>query len=170
MEDGFADLTMAQIASRMNCSLRTLYGLAPRKDALQLMVMDRRLRRIGRQAMSAVTPDLDPLAALRAYLSAATTAVGPTTEDFARTFDAVPGAARLTHEHGNYVIAVTRKLLERAIDAGQIRPVDSGALALVLGGLGGFFARPQVMPLIERSPKDAADSIMDILLRGLERP
>ncbi|MFP6662594.1 MAG: hypothetical protein VCC00_00120, partial [Deltaproteobacteria bacterium] len=28
-EPGFATLTMAEIAAQMNCSLRTLYGIAP---------------------------------------------------------------------------------------------------------------------------------------------
>ncbi|MEM7412768.1 MAG: TetR/AcrR family transcriptional regulator [Myxococcota bacterium] len=168
VEDGFAGLTMAQLAARMNCSLRTLYGLAPSKDALQLMVMDRRLHRIGRAAMTAVAPDLDALSALRAYLQATNLAIGPTTETFARSFDAVPGADRLMNQHGNYVIAVTRTLLDRAIEAGQIQPVDTGALALVLGGLGGFFARPQVIPLIAGSPQHTADAILEILIRGLE--
>ena len=31
-----ADLTMAEIASLLNCSLRTLYGIAPSKDELLL--------------------------------------------------------------------------------------------------------------------------------------
>ena len=39
VHEGFARLTMAQLAARVNCSLRTLYGLAPRKDALLLMVI-----------------------------------------------------------------------------------------------------------------------------------
>ena len=36
---GFAELTMAQMAARVNCSLRTLYGIAPGKDALVLAVV-----------------------------------------------------------------------------------------------------------------------------------
>jgi len=169
VQDGFAELTMAQLAAVVNCSLRTLYGLAPRKDTLLLLVIDRRLHRIGRAAMHAIEPGMDPLTALRAYLEAATTAVGPATESFARKLAAVPGAARLTTEHGNYVIAVTQRLLERARDEGLIQPVDTTALALVLGGLGGFFSRPSVIPRLEASPKDASDAIMAILLRGLAR-
>ena len=49
-EEGLADLTMAEIAARVNCSLRTLYGISPRKEELVLAVVDRRLRRIGRAA------------------------------------------------------------------------------------------------------------------------
>jgi AcrR family transcriptional regulator len=169
MQDGFAELTMAQLAARVNCSLRTLYALAPRKDALLLMVIDRRLHRIGRAAMAAIEPGMDALTALRAYLEAATTAVAPTTVAFARQLATVPGAAQLTNAHANYVTAVTERLLERAVAERQIEPVDTSALALVLGGLGVFFARPRVIPRLAASPKATADAILAIVLRGLAR-
>ena len=169
MQDGFAELTMAQLAARVNCSLRTLYALAPRKDTLLLMVIDRRLHRIGRAAMAAIEPGMDALTALRAYLEAATVAVAPTTEAFARKLATVPGAARLTNAHANYVTAVAERLLERAVSERQIEPVDTSALALVLGGLGVFFSRPQILPLLAASPKATADAILAIVLRGLAR-
>jgi AcrR family transcriptional regulator len=169
MQDGFAELTMAQLAARVNCSLRTLYALAPRKDALLLSVIDRRLHRIGRAAMAAIEPEMDALTALRAYLEAATIAVAPTTEAFARKLATVPGAAQLTNAHANYVTAVTERLLERAVAEGQIEPVDTGALALVLGGLGLFFSRPGVLPRLQASPKTTTDAILAIVLRGLAR-
>jgi len=167
VQDGFAALTMAQLAARVNCSLRTLYALAPRKESLLLMVIDRRLHRIGRAALTAIEPGMDALTALRAYLEAATTAVAPTTEAFARQFAAVPGAARLTQAHANYVTAVTEQLLERAVAERSIAPVDTRALALVLGGLGAFFARPRVLAQLAGSPKTTADAILAIVLRGL---
>jgi AcrR family transcriptional regulator len=169
VEGGFAELTMAQLAARVNCSLRTLYGLAPSKDELLLTVVDRRLHRIGRAAASVVEPDMDPLTALRAYLRATNEAVGPTTEVFSREFSAVPGGTRLTNEHGNYIIAVTRRLLDLAVDDGLIQPVDTVALSLVLGGLGSYFSRPEIIPLIRESPKATADAIIDVILRGLDR-
>jgi AcrR family transcriptional regulator len=168
VQEGFAELTMAQLASRVNCSLRTLYGLAPSKDALLLTVIDRRLHRIGRAAAAAIEPEMDPLTALRAYLRATNVAVGPTTESFARELAAVPGATALANEHANFIIAVTGKLLEGAVKEGLIEPVDTGALSLVLGGLGSYFSRPQVIPRIQASPEETADAILEIILRGLQ--
>ncbi len=167
VEDRFAELTMAQLAARTNCSLRTLYGIAPSKDALLLLLVDRRLRRIGRSALEVIDPSMDALSALRAYLRATTGALGPSTESMARELASVPGGKRLIREHGGYVVAVTRRLLEQALEEGRIQPVDTCALALVLGGLGSYFSRPQVIPRIRVPPKEAADSIMEIILRGL---
>jgi AcrR family transcriptional regulator len=164
---GFAELTMAQIAARVNCSLRTLYGISPSKDELVLTVVDRRLRRIGRRAIDAADDRLSPLTALRAYLRAANEAVQPTTTAFAREFADVPGAQRLLDAHEAYVVAVTRSLLERAVAEGEIAPSDTSALAHVLGRLGREFSRPDAPAT--PSPGETANGITEIVLRGLER-
>jgi AcrR family transcriptional regulator len=164
---GFGALTMAQIAARVNCSLRTLYEISPSKDALVLTVVDRRLHRIGRAAIASLDVSQSPLAALRAYLQAANEAVQPTTAAFARDFAGVPGAKQLLDQHEAYVIAVTRSLLERAAAAGEIRPIDTAAVAYVLGGLGREFSRRAVEEGGSGSAKTNADAVAEIVLRGL---
>lgn len=166
-DDGFAHLTMAELAARANCSLRTLYELAPSRDELVLTVVDRNLWRVGRRAMPAIRPDMAPLDAIRAYLEAATVAVGGTTEAFARDLATVPAAQRLSDEHSDYLVAVTRCLLDLAVERGDVADVDTGAVARVVAGLGRDFARPDVLPLLRSSPKAAADAVVDIVLRGL---
>ena len=44
---------MADLAARLNCSLRTLYGLARSREELVLMAIDRNLWAIGRSARTA---------------------------------------------------------------------------------------------------------------------
>jgi len=166
---GFADLTMAQMAARVNCSLRTLYEISPSKDELVLTVVDRRLHRIGRAAIASLGDSLSPLAALRAYLQAANEAVQPTTAAFARDFAGVPGAKPLLDAHEAYVIAVTRSLLDRARAEGEIRPVDTAAVAYVLGGLGREFSRREVQEGGTGSAKANADAVAEIVLRGLAK-
>ena len=168
-KEGLSDLTMAEIAARVNCSLRTLYGIAPSRDELVLTVVDRSLHRIGRAAIGALDASMSPLDALRAYLRAAHEAVQPTTAAFAREFVGVPGADRLVDAHQGYVTAVTQSLLDRAVAERQIAPVDTASLAHVLGSLGREFARPEIAELADASPKATADAISDVILRGLER-
>jgi AcrR family transcriptional regulator len=167
--EGFGDLTMAEIAAEVNCSLRTLYGIAPSKEELVLAVVDRRLRRIGRAAVEPLRASMSPLEAVRAYLQAANEAVQPSTVAYARELADIPGASRLLDAHERYVIAVTRSLLDRAVAEKQIPPVDTAAVAHVLGGLGREFARPDVAALAGAPPKATADAIAEIILRGLAR-
>jgi AcrR family transcriptional regulator len=164
---GFADLTMAGLAARLHCSLRTPYALAPSRDELVLIVVDRSLWRTGRVARDAIGHDLAPLDAVRAYLEAATVAVSGWTETFARDLAAVPAAQQLASEHNEYLFAVTRTLLDLAVERGDIPDVDTAAVSRVLAGLGGFFSRPDIIPTLRSSPKEAADEVVDLVLRGL---
>lgn len=167
VDQGLADLTMAEIAAQVNCSLRTLYEISPSKDELVLAVADRRLRRIGRAAIEGLDADMAPLDALRTYLRAANEAVRPSAAAFTRDFADVPGADRILDGHEGYLMGVTRSLLDRAVTEGQIRPVDTAAVAHVLGGLGREFAQPKMHRQIAGSPKETADEIAEIILRGL---
>lgn len=168
-EDGFAHLTMAELAGRLNCSLRTLYALAPSRDELVLAVVDRNLWRVGRGARDAVGPAMSPLEALRSYLEAATYAVSSITEAFARDLAAVPAAQRINDGHDRYLFNVIRALLELAVEQGEVSDdVDTAAVALVLGGLGRRFSQPDVIPMLASSPKEAADDVVDLVLRGLK--
>jgi AcrR family transcriptional regulator len=168
--EGLADVTMAQIAARVNCSLRTLYGISPSKDELVLTVTDRRLHRIGRAAIASLDPDLPPLEALRAYLAAANEAVRTEQGAMVRSFLDLPGAKRLFDSHENYLTGIVQSLLDRAVTQGDIAPLDTAAVAHVLGGLGQEFSRSSVHPVIEKSPKQTANDLTKIILRGLERP
>jgi AcrR family transcriptional regulator len=167
VQEGLADLTMAEIAARVGCSLRTLYGIAPSKDELLLTVVDRRLRRIGRAAIEALDPDHTPLDALRTYLAAANTAVQPEAVAMSSDLAKVAGASRLLSAHESYLVAVAQSLLDRAVAEGQIAPVDTAAVAHVLGGLGREFGRPEVAEIAQGSPKETADAITELILQGL---
>jgi AcrR family transcriptional regulator len=166
---GFADLTMAELASRLNCSLRTLYALAPSRDELVLISVDRQLWRIGRMAREAIVDDLAPLEAMRAYLEAATLAVSGWSDAFARDLARMPAAQDLAASHTAYLFEVTRSLLDLAVERGDVASqVDTAAVAWTLAGLGRFFARPDVVHTLASSPKHAADGVVDIVVRGLE--
>lgn len=164
---GFAAFTMAELAARLNCSLRTLYSLAPSRDELVLIVVDRSLWRTGRNARAAIEPGMAPLDALRAYLAAAMEAISGWTQTFARDLTSVPAARRLSAGHDAYLFAVTKTLLDLAVEHGDVAPVDTAGVAHVLAGLGTELTRPEVYATLQSTPKQAADTIVAVILRGL---
>lgn len=164
----FAEVTMAETAKLANCSLRTLYEIAPSKDELIQIVLDRRLHRIGREAMQALELEGSPLTRLRAYLEATNLAVQPTTAAFSRDFSRKPAARRLIDSHGAYIIAITQALLDEAVEESEIPPMNTAVLAHVLGGLGAEFSRSQVKETLSGSPKEAADFVASIIFAGLQ--
>lgn len=169
-DEGFAHLTMADLAALLNCSLRTLYGLAPSRDELVLAVVDRNLRSVGRTARDAIRSDMLPLEAIRAYLEAANVAVAGTTEAFARDLAALPAGQRLRDRHSDYLVDVTRRLLDLAVERGDVADLDTAAVARVMASLGRDFAQLDVFTTLRSTPKEAADTVLDLLLRGLTSP
>jgi len=165
--EGLADLTMAEIAALVSCSLRTLYGIAPSKDELLLTVVDRRLRCIGRAAIEALHASMRPLDALRTYLQAANAAVQPEALALSADLAKVAGAGRLFDAHETYLTAVTQSLLDQAVADAEIAPVDTAAVAHVLAGLGREFAQPEIAEIAQAPPKETADAIAEIILQGL---
>jgi AcrR family transcriptional regulator len=166
--DGFAELTMAEIAARAGCSLRTLYALAPSRDELVLIVVDRQLWRIGGGAQRIIA-ELPPLDAIRSYLRAAHEAVGRATDAWSRDLATVPAVRALVDSHNQYLVDVTRILLDTAAARGDIGDADTAAVARVLAGLGRSFADPDVARTLRSSPRQAADEAVEIILRGLAR-
>ena len=158
---------MSEIASKVNCSLRTLYEIAESKDELVLIVIDRNLRKVGRSAIEIINPRMVPLEAIRLYLEAATIAVENTTEEFARDLEVVPSAQKLSKDHSDYLVAITRSLLDLAVEREDIADVDTAAVARVVAGLGRDFAHVDVMKDLRSSPKAAADGMLEIIMRGL---
>jgi AcrR family transcriptional regulator len=167
LRGGFADVTMAEIAKRAGCSMRTLYGIAPSKDALVLALLDRRLHRIGREAIRALDLEEPPLERLRAYLRATNLAVQPNTAAFSNDFARVPGAPALNEAHAAYVVAITRALLDEAVAEQQIGEINTAAVAHILGRLGNDFSRPSLQNIISGAPQTTADAIAEIIFAGL---
>ena len=120
--------------------------------------------------MAAVHPDMTPLQAIRTYLRAANMAVANTTEAFAQDLGAVPTAQRLSDDHSAYLVAITRCLLNLAVERGDIDDVDTAAMARLMAGVGRDFSRAEVVASLRWSPKDSANQALDVILHGLTAP
>ncbi|WP_420419862.1 TetR/AcrR family transcriptional regulator [Pacificispira sp.] len=162
-----SDLTMANVAALLNCSMRSLYNLAQSKDELFLLVADRKLRQVGRQAMQQIDGTLPPMTALRLYLESTNKAVQPDSLVLRRNLASLAGGRELGESHRNFIIQITTKLLDRALENGDIKRVDTHATAMVLGGLGRMFSQAEIAETLEASPQETARQMIDIILDGL---
>ena len=86
LEKGIPELTMSELASRLKISLRTLYEIAPSKDALITMTVDNILRKLGKDALDEIASIQSPFKKLQKYLSAVNQAVGPKFDKFIRDY------------------------------------------------------------------------------------
>ena len=67
LEEGFGGISVRELAASVGCSRRTLYELAPSKDELVLVVLDRFLHRVGRTALDAIDREQPYADRIRSY-------------------------------------------------------------------------------------------------------
>ena len=66
--EGFSQLTMDQVAARLNCSKRTLYALAASKEQLAVLAVRHFFRRATEQVEAAIAATRNPARRVTRYL------------------------------------------------------------------------------------------------------
>ena len=169
LSEGFSSVTVTQLAASVGCSRRTLYELAPSKDALVLIVLDRFLHRVGRSALNNVDPNKSIAEQVRSYINGALE-LQRLTAAFADDLADDPAARRLLDRHFRYVMSVSESLIERGIGAGEFRSVSPGVAAGMLAGSGLYFSQPGILDDVGMTRDEASHEMTDIVLRSLLHP
>ena len=133
LAEGFAHLTLDQMAGRLRCSKTTLYALAGSKDQLAVRVVGHFFRRCTTLVEARVTARRAPRRRLEAYLEAIAEALEPASRQFI-TDVAAFGPTRQTYRD-NAVAAAARvcTLLEDAAAARAIATVDATFVSTWVG-------------------------------------
>ena len=168
LEKGVPDLTMSEIASRLKISLRTLYEIAPSKDQLILMTMDKILIKLGKFALDSVSEIQSPIEKLEKYLFIVNQAVGPKFNTFLKDIEKINGSQKMADYHESFISNYTQKLLNDAIKMHEIKNIDTKAFSILLGGIGREFLKEKNRYLISTSPEESANSITSIILNGIK--
>lgn len=167
IKEGYHQLTMSQIANRLKVSLRTLYEIAPKKEDLLLIAVDRLLFKIGAEAQKAINTDDGPLEKLKLFLHK-TNEVNDILV-FTEDFDKIQGARALIDSHVNYVVNLTKNMLDEAIKAGEINKIDTSWMSLVLaGGLTSETHRKYLKKGSKAVAADSAKEMIEIVFKGLK--
>ncbi len=169
LTEGFSSVTVAQLAKSVGCSRRTLYELAPSKDSLVLIVLDRFLHRVGRTALNTVDTDAPIAEQVRSYINGALE-LQRLTAAFADDLADDPAARRLLDRHFRYVMSVSESLIARGIEAGEFRDVSPGVAAGMLAGSGLYFSQPGILDDVGMTRDEASLEMTDIVLRSLAQP
>mgnify|MGYP006424184905 FL=1 len=169
LEQGIANLTMSDIASKLKVSLRTLYEIAPSKEDLITTTMDRILTNIGREALSNMKNVKSPLERLRIYMRIGNEAAGPKLQKFDGDLDKIKGAKEMIDFHQNYFISFIKSLLDEAQAANEIREIDTQAVAITLGGIARELSIPDNKKSLEDLPEKSSNMVTDLILESLNQ-
>jgi len=167
VDEGFASLTVGDLAARLKCSRSTLYSLAPSKDELVLVVVDRRLRRIGRIKRQRLDELTDPAEKLQMVIASEHLHVQRTSLRFSEDVARTPAVQRLIADHLRYGVAQLRDVIEEGIAAGRFRRVHSRIVAEVIDVGLERIQRPEVLRETGLEFDAAATELIELLLSGL---
>ena len=166
MRDGeLAKLTIGDMATRLECSRRALYELAPSKEQLVLLVLDRVMHRIGEIVLRTIDLDASATTQLRQYATASlgyvwrTSAISDLSE--------VEGAERVREIHHRFAGTLFERIVNTGIDRGEFRPVNASVAAAVMLASAVRFGDPEVLDDMGISLEDAIDDMLNLVLGGL---
>lgn len=170
LREGFRRVTVGELAARMRCSRRTLYELAPSKEALFMAVLDRVLTRIdvtGRDAADAA----DGLGAkITALIEPGLSLLADATSAFFADIASHPRAARRLRRHQDARQRALCELIERGVRDGECRPVHGDLAAHAVLSTYRAITEPEFLSRVDLSLGEAVAETRDLFLHGLLHP
>lgn len=175
LADGFAHLTLDEIAGRLHCSKSTLYTLAPSKDELVVAAV-RHFFRAATDAVDAADRAASDAGGervtarrLSAYLGAVGEALAPASEPFVSDLAAYE-PTRLVYERNTAAAAErVRAIVDDGARAGDVRDVHATFVADVAASV---MVSIQTRALARRTGLDDATAyreLADLLTRAVTR-
>jgi AcrR family transcriptional regulator len=166
MRSGFASFTIGDLASEVGCSRRTLYELAPSKEQLVLIVIDRRLHRMGRSALDSIDSAMPLLEQVRQYIKGGLDFLmfAPLVDDLV---DDAP-ARRLIDRHYRFVMTVVQRLIALGVERGEFANVDPAIVGAVVTGSSLYMTQPEIAADSGLPVRELVDGMLDLVLGALE--
>jgi AcrR family transcriptional regulator len=168
LREGLRPVRIGQLAEEAHCSRSTLYELAPTKEELFLLVLDRLIRGVRQQGMDAIERNADPVERLRAGLSAGALGLSPLGPTFMEAVREYPPAMLLFESHSADVRTNLERLTQDAVDAGRFRQVDVRVVAEALLAIIDRLASPEFVRRTGIEPSRAIGEAFNLLIDGIQ--
>jgi AcrR family transcriptional regulator len=167
LRQGIRAVRMAQLSDEASCSRSTLYELAPSKEALLLLVVDRVMRRITARGAEAIEHETRPAEQIRAMLTSGAVDFGALGPRFLEAVREHPPTRMLFDRWVARGLVVLQQLIEDAVSVGEFRPVNAGVIAEAIFGVVLRFTDPEVIRSGNQRFSDRLAETVDVLLDGL---
>jgi AcrR family transcriptional regulator len=170
LAEGFAHLTLDDLAARLHCSKRTLYALAGSKEQLVRAAVVHFFRGATDRVEAAVaTPD-DPAGRVGSYLRAVASELAPASARFFDDVAAFPPAAEVYERNTRAAARRVQQLVGAGVAAGAFRDVHAGFVADVVTAVMVRIQQRQVAASTGLDDAGAYARLAELLLHGLAVP
>src|SRR5258708_4201163 len=166
LRDGIRAVRIGELAAEASCSRSTLYELAPSKEGLLLLVLDRMMRRIMQRGARAIEQAADPVDRVRAMMTSGALDLAALGPRFLEAIRRHPPARLLFDRRVADGRETLEQLIEEAVNAGRFRPVNVPVVAEAIVAVVLHFTDPEFVRLRRNSASGLAE-LVDIFLDGL---
>jgi AcrR family transcriptional regulator len=170
LDEGFKQLTIGDLADRLHCSRRTLYTLAPSREELILIVIDRLLKRVDATARSLAEACDDPADAIAAYLEAGVNSLRGARPAFNEDVETYMPTKQLYDRHLRAALDVISGLVATGIENGAFRSFHPALVAEIFDAAVERIRRPDVLARAGVSIDQAVEELGSLLRGGLVQP
>jgi AcrR family transcriptional regulator len=129
LNEGFARLTVGDMAARLRCSRRTIYELAPSKHELVLLVLERFFAGIRDTAQLRTAQGGDPGVLIYEYLQPGVRAAERMKPAMVTDIDRWVPSRRLWQSHIRLRVEGLRRLVELGVESGAFKQVHAHLVA-----------------------------------------
>jgi len=167
--EGFAQLTLDDLAARLRCSKRTLYGLAGSKEQLVRAAVVHFFRRATARVEAVLAAATGPAERLAAYLRAVAAELAPVPPQFFDDVAAFEPAAEVYERNTRAAAGRVQQLIEEGVRAGVFREVHVAFAADVIASVMVRIQQRQVAAATGLADAAAYEQLAELLLHGLQR-
>lgn len=165
--EGFAHLSIGDLASRLRVSRSTLYRLAPGKQELVELVIDRMFNHMGKRARAALDSVEEPAAKVAAYLGTGVSSVRTGSLQFSCDLEANPGTRAVYDRHQAIGMEMLESLVKDGIRDGGFRPVPVSLVVQITDGAHARLRDPDVLAALGMTHAQAVNELIRVLLHGI---
>jgi AcrR family transcriptional regulator len=165
--EGIGGVRIGELAREASCSRSTLYELAPSKEGLLLLVLDRMMRRIIRHGAVAIEQADGPREQMRAMMLSGALDFGALGPHFLAAVRENPAARLLFERRIADGLEVLRGFIDEAVRLGQFRAVNSVVVAEAIFAVVQRFTDPMFMRTTRTDSSASLATLVDVLLDGL---
>ena len=167
LENGFRALSVADLTTAAHCSRATLYDLAPTKEELFLLVLERMLTRIHQRGLDDAAELADPVAKIETYLTGDIETLGRVGAGFTADTNGYRPAARILLDYAFTRTAALQQFIDEGVDQGVFPGVDSAFAAQIMMAMARQVASPQFQAMTGRPWTESIRACLKMLLYGL---
>lgn len=167
LAEGFADLTIADLAERLRCSRSTLYLVAGSKEQIVVATVRSYFKAAAASIERRLAEEADPVARLRLYLDLVAEELSPASPAFHRDVAGFPPAREVYRQNTGYAAQRVRALIDEGVAAGRLRQVDAAFVGTAVGEVMTAIQRGSISTATGLDDAAAYRQLADLLIHGL---